>query len=517
MYIMKTTFISTDIDLSALGMRSVSAAVNEAGHQTQLIFMPTENTLYSKKTLDELIALVSDADIVGISCLARGSQKAKQVAELLSPLNKLIVWGGLHASLNPAECADWANIVCRGEGEGMMLDLLERIENGKDWRDIENIVYKENGRLITNSVRPPIDNLDDLPLPDFMFENEYHLVSDKFVRAHGIPETKKEGYVYFNASRGCAFYCTYCCNKKIKSIYPDTKRYVRRMSIPRLIEHAQNLKKIFPDSKYFYFLDEDFAARPVNELIQFAEEYPQKVGLPFECLAHPARITHQKMELLVKAGLWRVNMGIESGSERTRKEVYDRHVSNKAILRAAEIISTYPQVVPYYFLIIANPYEEKDDLITTARLLADLPYGCHVIIYNLVFFPGSALYELAVQDGLIEGHRDSGYELDFLSGYQYKSHAWKKKNLYLNGLLFLMGGVCGRYRLGLLPRFMLNTMLRPKVIEFNERFSFFIQGIIQFKTLFNSTRHLLAKWIKILISDPTKIYNLKYYFKSAST
>lgn len=504
---MKVLFISTDFDLWALGLRSISAVLKQAGYSTQLIFMPSRTRFYAQKALEALAPFVKDADVVGFSCLARGSDRVEQLIDSIRPMKKMTVWGGVHASLNPNECAAWANIVCRGEGEGMMLDLLESLQNGTDWRSIPNIVFCEDGEIHINPPRPPIENLDDLPLPDFSFENEYHLVSDQLVQAFTIPEVKERGSIYFNGSRGCAFYCTYCCNEKIKGIYAGKQHYVRRMSIPRLIEHAGEMKKIFPQGKYFYFLDEDFAARPMRELEQFAQEYPQSVGLKFECLAHPARITISKMDLLVRAGIWRINMGIESGSERTRDEVYDRHVPNIVIKNAAEIISKYPQVVPYYFLIIANPYEERQDLLETARFLRELPQGWYLTIYNLVFFPGSSLFERAVKDGLIQGAEDSGYEMDYLSGLNYKTHPWKSKNLGLNGLIFLMAGKITRHRMGLLPRFLLDALLRPEIITFNEHHTSLIKFLISIKSFANALRHLAARQAKKIISDPTVIYS----------
>ena len=59
--------------------------------------------------------------------------------------------------------------------------------------------------------------------------------------------------IVFTSSRGCAFYCTYCCNIKLKNFYVGKEHYVRRMSVSRLIEHSQKLQKLFPNGKYFYF------------------------------------------------------------------------------------------------------------------------------------------------------------------------------------------------------------------------------------------------------------------------
>ena len=510
---MNVTLLSTEMDVWVPGLRSISAVLKAAGHVTQLIIMATNEKQLSKENLDEVASLARHADIIGVSCLARGSAKATQLIESLRPQKKLIVWGGIHATLNPAECANWAHIVCRGEGEEMMLELLERLEQGRDWKDVQNLAFKENGVLQLNSIRPPISDLDKLPFPDFTFENEYHLTKKGFVHVSTLSEVSNSGQIIFNSSRGCAFHCTYCCNTKLKSLYSRKDRYVRRMSVPRLIEHTLNLRKVFPLGKYFYFLDEDFGARPVEELAQLSEGFAQKVGLPFACLTHPARVTQQKMDLLVKAGLFRIYMGIESGSERTRREIYDRHVSNEVVTEAAQTIGGYPQVLPTYFFIIGNPYEEKEDLAATARLISELPYGSYIIMYNLVFFPGSALYERAITDRLIEGTYDSGYELDFLGGLNYKQHAWKRKNLYLNGLIFLMEGHCTRHRIGILPRSSISALLVPHRIEFNENHPSAITVMISIKFLENSVRHLGARLLKKVIGNPAAVYNLGHHIR----
>ncbi|HEY3312586.1 MAG TPA: radical SAM protein [Anaerolineales bacterium] len=505
---MDILLLSTDMDVWALGLRSVSAVLKAAGHNTRLVFMKTRERIFKKSELDEFAGLARQTDIIGVSCLAQGSEKAKQIIDSLRSQKKMIVWGGVHASLNPEDCANWADIVCMGEGEGMMLDLLERQSQGRDWKDIDNIAYKENGKLISNDLRPPISDLDTLPLPDYSFENEYHLTPNGFVQVTTLEEVNKTGRILFNSSRGCAFHCTYCCNIKLKNLYSGKNRYVRRMSVSKLIEHTQNLRKIFPQGWNFYFIDEDFGARPLDELSQLSEEFPQKIGLPFECLTHPAQVSQQKMDLLVKAGLFRVNMGIESGSERTRKMVYDRHVSNEVVKRAAKIISDYPQVTPYYLFITTNPYEDRSDLLETARLISWLPYGCHLVIYNLVFFPGSFIFQRAVQDNLIEGKIDSGYELSFIGEFNYKNHSWKRKNLYLNGLLFLMVGPSTRYRIGILPRPLINTLLHPRFIDFAEKHTSGIKVMLAVKFLINKAFHIRGQLRRKVVEAPSAAANL---------
>ncbi len=511
---MDITLLSTDSDTWAFGLRSISAVLRAAGHNPRLVFMGTNEQMLSKRDLDDLVSLTRETDLLGISCLARTSEKAKQVIEYLRPRKKMVVWGGVHASLNPAECAEWADIVCRGEGEGMMLDLVECLEAGNDWRRIENIAYRDNGRLELNSIRPPIPNLDELPFPDFFFENEFHLKQNGICR---VSSDEKDGArLMFNGSRGCAFQCTYCCNTRLKRLYPSGNHYVRRMSIGKLIQHAMKLREILPHGNCIYFLDEDFLARPVAELAEFAAEYPREVALPFECMTYPARVTHERMDLLVRAGLYRINMGIESGSERTRREVYDRHVSNGVVKQAAQIISSYSQVVPKYFFIIANPFEEREDLLETARLIPSLPVGSYIQTYNLVFFPGSDLYKKAIEGGLIRGKHESGYELDYLSGLNYATHAWKKRNLYLNGLIYLMQGTSTRLRVGSLPRFLISSLLNPRYIEVNEKYPLLIRLSIGVQLYLFKLMHFAGRILQRITGDSTAKFNFAFFLRKKS-
>lgn len=503
---MKIALIYVDQDVEAFGVRNISSVLKAAGHETKLVLMKTREPVYSRQMLESAKGLVADSDIIGLSCFSRASQKAIQVIEHVRPLDKITVWGGIHATLNSQECAQHADVVCRGEGEEFMLELAERAGKGRDWRDIANAVYRDNGRIVMKDTRPLIGDLDVLPGMDFSRDNEWHLQGDQFVQVCGVSEDTAP--IAFNGTRGCAFHCTYCSNAKLQQLVSGKGRYVRKLSIEKLIEQVDGLRTRFPKARCFNFFDEDFCARSVAEIERFSSEYARRVGLPFECMVSPVQVSEEKIKLLVQAGLWRINMGVESGSERTKREVYNRHMSNEAVMRAARIINKYPHVVPYYFFIIGNPYETREDLLSTARFLRDLPYPFYLRTYNLVFVPGTLLYEAAVKDGIIAGSQDSGFELDFLGGLNYKNHAWKKTNLYLNGLLYLMAGKVARRRLGLVPRRLLDLLLRPGIIAFHEKHTLGIRGLITLKLHLWKLRSLGAHIVKKLLKDPRAIYRV---------
>lgn len=334
---MHITMISADDELWGSGMRSISSTLREAGYKTTMIFAGASEVPVNESAIREIAALVGDSEIIGISSMSRGSAKAKTLIKGLRPLGKLIVWGGIHPTLFPEDCTGHADLVCRGEGEEFMVDLAERVASGREFADIPNGAYLSNGRTILNDLRPQIADLDGLPLLDFAFENEYILVPTGTLVPNA--EMREKGIVLFSGSRGCNNSCTYCSNSQLKSIYRGKGRYVRKMSIPRFVEVAGEYRRLFPQAKQFYFTDEDFFARPVEEMRELAETYPGQVGVPFECMASPRQITEEKVALAAKAGMNQIDVGLESGSERIRKDVFHRYIDDETQIQAAIAIN----------------------------------------------------------------------------------------------------------------------------------------------------------------------------------
>jgi radical SAM superfamily enzyme YgiQ (UPF0313 family) len=510
--------ISTDNDLWAFGARLISSVLKRAGHSTRLLLLGSEAAEFPADALDDVRQLVGPSDLVGLSCFSRGARKARQIAAAIGSLGKPLVWGGLHASLNPAECAETAGIVCRGEGEETILELLESLDEGRSWEGIRNLAYRKRETVVRNPVRSPISNLDTLPLLDFERTHEFHLSRGRVVKAPSDPRLAHSPRMQYIGSRGCAFNCTYCCNRKLKDLYGGNGVYLRRMSPAKYVEHLATLhRRHFPNATDVFLLDEDFFLRPLEEIREFAGLYRTQVGLPFDCMVSPPRIAGEKVRLLAEAGLWRISLGVESGSERTKKEVFERPIPNETVMRASRTIKLHPTVVPCYYFIIGNPYEDRQDLLDTLGLMTRLEYPHFADIYNLVFFPGSALFDRAVRDGMIAGARDSGVELHFRAGLKYREHAWKQNNLYLNALLFLTEGKATSRRLGLLPRKAIPFLTRPAVIDFMDRQRTLCRIAIASKVLLLKTRARIGTVVKSLIGNPADAYNLPRYLKRKFT
>ena len=179
---MKITLISTTTPEDH-GIRILSSVLKKADYEVNLVFMPLSKgyySLYNKKALKQLKDICGDSKLIGVSCFINTKLKAVQVINFLKRNVKArIIFGGIHVTLAPEECIKDNEIICIGEGEGAILDVANAVKNNKPLDKIPNLWIKKNDKIIKNPVRDLIDNLDELPYPDYGIENHYVLDNNK--------------------------------------------------------------------------------------------------------------------------------------------------------------------------------------------------------------------------------------------------------------------------------------------------------------------------------------------------
>ncbi len=110
-------------DTSAIGVRSLSACLKQAGHQVQMIFLANAGekrgaylTFCPDYVLDQVIDLCKHSDVVGFSFLTSGFHRAAQLSERLKDASDaVVIWGGIHATVETEQCLKYADGVCRGK------------------------------------------------------------------------------------------------------------------------------------------------------------------------------------------------------------------------------------------------------------------------------------------------------------------------------------------------------------------------------------------------------------------
>jgi len=320
-----------------LGVEALSAYLKDAGHEIELLFdpqlgnnfyfnMPWLNTLIGKKSLLKK-AKAFQPELIAVSFLTNQFMAVKEfMGYIKKEISVPVVAGGFHATSLPEELIkeDWVDIICIGEGEEALAELAQKLSKKENINSINNLWVKSaDGKIFKNQVRPLIRDLKNLPLPDKSIFNNYSMLSKRLM---------------VMTSRGCPYKCSYCINSFRDKIY-ENEKYLRRKEVKTTIEELLHYKEAYKP-KFIQFYDDVFSYDK-EWLEEFSLSYPQKIGLPFECYITPTNANEEIIKLLKKCGCVSVIMGVQSGSEKVRSKLLNRHYSNEKVIEAARIVKKH--------------------------------------------------------------------------------------------------------------------------------------------------------------------------------
>ncbi len=468
---MKISLISTSTFPNDQGLRTLSACLEKEGHEVLLIFLPLVEDYtrkYASRELSQVWEKAKNSRLVGIGSLESTTGRAKQLIDLFQKKGIPVVWGGPHTTFFPEKCFKLGDIIAVGEAEEAIVELANKMEKGEDITNIKNFWIRKNDKEYKNPVRSPPNNLDVLAMPDFDIEDQWILERGKLIP---FEERHLAGMLFFQTERGCPQACSYCTNNILRALYEDKADLLRTHSVDYVITFLKKIKKKFSSIKTIDIRDETITVRKIEWLRDFSKRYKEEIGLRMKCLAEPAtmsfgEVSDEKIRLLVEAGLTDIIIGIQSGSDRLNKEVYNRFITAKHVLECAKILNKYKDKLRVmYDVISCNPYETNEDIIATIRLLQKIPKPYFLSVNNLIFFEGTPLYKRALEDGYIKTYNDTASNLNYWD--RWKHIKLKKKNPYLNLVLNLMRGSCTDKRYGLIPAKLIDHLTRPDIVRFH--------------------------------------------------
>ncbi|MBI2508142.1 B12-binding domain-containing radical SAM protein [Candidatus Woesearchaeota archaeon] len=470
---MKISLLSTSTFPADQGLRTLSACLKRAGHEVKMIFLTLPEKDYSltykKSVLNQLDKAVEGSGLIGITAMSSTSTRAKQLIEHYQNRKIPVVWGGAAPTFYPEKCFQHCNIVAVGEAEEALIELAEKLEKNHDINSIKNLYIRKNGKEFKNPVRTPIQNLDQLAHPDYDIDQQLILEKGELVQ---FQPRHLGTIIYFQTERGCPQACAFCTNNILRELYKGKSDILRTHSVDYVIEELKRLHEKFPHVNAFDLRDETFIIRDINWIREFSEKYiASKIGVRLKCLAEPAsmsgeHISEEKIKLMVDAGLTDIIIGIQSGSDRLNKEVYNRFITKNQLLKAANTLNKFKdKLTVMYDVISCNPYESSEDILETIRLVLQIPSPFYLSVNNLIFFEGTPLYRRALQDGFIKQEADSAEMLNYWDRWQHIK--LKRKNPYLNLLLNLMRGPATKTRFGLMPRSLVAALIKPQRVTYH--------------------------------------------------
>lgn len=400
---MRILLIYPDLNIHVnypVGLGLISACLKRAGHDTRVIHLNEE--LGFPMDIPKIKNIVDEFSPELIAFSSTTSQ-FKYVKALSATLKKHtgapIVCGGIHATVIPKEVLDSGvvDFVCLGEGEEAMVELVDRMEKGEDYRDVKNLGFIRNGEIIVNPLRPLVRNLDELPFPD----------RESF--DFGKIVALKNGWANIMAGRGCLYQCAYCVNNYFHKLYREMgarKDHLRIRKVDTVIREVQELVERYENIRLINF-DDDLFTMFKDWLAEFCDAYKREIQLPFACNVQVRHFDEKRAKMLYDAGCREVKIGLESGNEEIRKNILKRSTPDDVLIRAFKIAEN-TGLRSWAFNMVGFPTETASMIMDTVRINAKIrPY----ILRCSIFYPykGTELYRYCDENNLLDDSKKEAY------------------------------------------------------------------------------------------------------------
>lgn len=390
----------------ALGVRYLEAALSSAGYRVTTVFYKDFNSVRPRPTtdweLDLLAQIVREKQplLVGLSVMS--SMYLDTVYRVMDRLRAdcpaPVVCGGAFATMFPEKLMErGAAFVIRSDGERAVCRLAHALDCGQDPRAIPSLCYWDRGAPRCNEIGDLPCDVDSYGLPVVNSPGACFVDNDSVV--WGDPQLDTRSYEVI-ASRGCPFTCSYCCCVNLRRLLPKGVPGVRTRSVSSVIQELKEAKRQCKKVVFIHFYDEIFPDLP-GWVDEFVREYDRQIHLPFTIWSHPKRIDLDTLKKLKRVGLTEVIMGIQSGSERVRRDVFHRYESQDDILRAISAIQQAGVFWGCFDLMLQHPFETIDDLRESYRLVKRFPGRYELQLHGLNFLPGTDIVDMAVRQGVL--------------------------------------------------------------------------------------------------------------------
>ena len=277
----------------------------KAGGYPEIVFVDAMTHHLSD---DEVRARIASyrPDIVGCTAITPAIYKAERLLAIAKEVDPTIVTvlGGIHGTFMYPQVlreAPWIDVVVRGEGEQVFLNLVRAVDDGTwaaDRGAVKGIAYLADGKVIATPAEPPIADLDRI-LPDWgILEWDKYIYIPMGVRV-AIP----------NFARGCPFTCSFCSQWKFWRDY--------RVRDPKaVVDEIETLVREH-DVGFFILADEEPTIHR-KKFIAFCEELiARDLGVQWGINTRVTDILRDEklLPMFRRAGLVHVSLGTEAAAQ----------------------------------------------------------------------------------------------------------------------------------------------------------------------------------------------------------
>lgn len=355
------------------------------------------NTNHYDTPLEQQLSEIIDNKQIDVICTGGMSFQFNEINVILEAAKKInpeiiTVVGGAIITSDPGLALENMKIDYGiiGEGEETMVDLADALCNGKNVNKVKGIAYLDTKTdLVITEQRPPISDLDALPIPDYEgFEYDYFV--NLFTPAHNyyfsiLDEIRP---AHISTSRSCPFNCTFC-------YHPLGKKY-RQRSMDNVFKEIDYLVEMY-NINVLIILDELFSLNK-ERMYEFAKRI-QKYNIKWSPQLRVTDVDENILKALKDSGVFAISYGVESASDKILKSM--RKKTTKVQIENALNLTRDAEIGIIGNIIIGDPEETEETSKESIDWWKNHPeYGLNLsMIYTL---PDSPIYRYAIANGLIE-------------------------------------------------------------------------------------------------------------------
>jgi len=381
---------------------------------------------------DQVRAAIRDAnaDIVATTAMTPmiyAAQRVLQIAKEECP-SAVTVMGGVHPTFMYQQAlgeAPWVDVVVRGEGEAITLDLVRAIDAG-NWREnrdqIKGIAFlSDDGKVVATPVAPTIKDVDSIRADWSVLDWKKYIYIPL-----GVPVATP------NMARGCPFTCSFCSQWKFWRDY-------RVRDAKTMVDEIEELVKVHGVG--FFILADEEPQIDKAKFVAFCQELIDRdLGIHWGINTRVTDVMRDEdlLPFFRKAGLVHVSLGTEAAAQLN----LDRFVKETTIEQNKRAIQLLRQngIVTEAQFIVGLENETRETLEETYQMVMD--WGADMANWQMYTpWPFSDMY--AEMGDRVEVH-------DY-SKYNFVSPIMKPDNIDRAELL---DGVMANYR-----RFYMKRML----------------------------------------------------------
>lgn len=337
-------------------------------------------------------------DIVAIGFVA-GYFQHRKIIKICESINRakkrpFVVLGGHGPSPVPEYYLrlTGADAVVMGEGEVPFFNLVNAIENNKPLNSVKGIAYRDGEKIIVNPKENIIVDLETIPYPSFELVPMEHYVR---VESKYYKMKSTDRMINMITGRGCAYNCNFCQRlekgtrlRSVDAVIDELKKYIRDYNIT-----------------YVVFWDELFmvSKKRVYEISEAILK--ENIKINYWCCGRLNIADKDVLEIMKRSGCSQINYGIEQFDNDALRAM-NKNLTEDQIVNGIE--NTQKEGIWIDFnIIFGNLGDTRESLKKSLALLKK--YNDHNqlrTIRPVTPYPGSMLYNIAIERGLLKGPDD---------------------------------------------------------------------------------------------------------------